>query len=58
MEKKAYIEPSMLVKKVNLLLMQEVLSLPKDNGGGTGNDLEEGDILGKEQFESHDVWED
>lgn len=56
MEKKAYIEPSMLVKKVNLLLMQDGASLPKDDEGG--NELEEGDILGKEQFETHDVWED
>ena len=58
MEKKQYLQPSVYVKTVNLLLMQEGVSLPKDNGGGTGNDLEEGDILGKEQFESHDVWED
>lgn len=56
MEKKVYIEPSMLVKKVNLLLMQDGASLLKDDGGG--NELEEGDILGKEQFETHDVWED
>ncbi len=56
MEKKAYIEPSMLVKKVNLLLMQDGVSLPKDDGGG--NDLGEDEILGKEQFETHDVWED
>ncbi len=56
MEKKAYIEPSMLVKKVNLLLMQDGASLPKDDGGG--NELEGDEILGKEQFETHDVWED
>ena len=57
MEKKVYIEPSMLVKKVNLLLMGDGVSLPKDNGGN-GNDLGEDEILGKEQFETHDVWED
>ena len=57
MEKKVYIEPSMLVKKVNLLLMQDGASLLKDNGGN-GNDLGENEILGKEQFETHDVWED
>ena len=55
MEKKQYTIPSVRVKKVNLLLMQGQ-SLPKDDGGG--NDLDEGDILGKEQIESHDIWED
>ena len=57
MEKKAYIEPSMLMKKVNLLLMLDGASLPKDNGDN-GNDLGEDEILGKEQFETHDVWDD
>lgn len=56
MEKKVYIEPSMLVKKVNLLLMQDGASLLKNDGDD--NELEEGDILGKEQFETHDIWED
>ena len=57
MEKKAYIEPSMRVKAVNMLLMQAL----SDSEGGPdqfskGIELPEEDNDG--EIGGHDVWED
>ena len=66
MEKKQYIMPSVRVKAVKLenqLLAGSGEGITFDDNTGTGsgnlNDGDaEGDGLGKQNFGSHDVWED
>lgn len=57
MEKKTYIEPSMIVKKVNLVLMAGSLN----DEVGAGDNFSKGVELPEEDNDvtgSHDVWED
>ena len=61
MEKKAYIEPSMRVKAVNMLLMQNTSPSGTIDGTPTfGNNDQEEDADGAaaKGFGGHDVWED
>ena len=66
MEKKQYIMPSVRVKAVKLenqLLAGSVEGITfnddDDTGSGNLNDGDaEGDGLGKQNFDTHDVWED
>ena len=57
MEKKAYIEPSMIVRTVAPCLLQGMSDTP-----GSGEDLSKEIVLpednGNDGIETHDVWED
>ena len=57
MEKKQYIMPSVRVKAVNMLLMQ---NLSNSEGGDIqfSKDLDLSEDNGNEGVDTHDVWED
>ncbi|MBQ6194626.1 MAG: hypothetical protein IJK43_09440 [Prevotella sp.] len=57
MEKKQYIMPSMRVKAVNMLLMQ---NLSNSEGGDIqfSKDLDLSEDNGNDGIDTHDVWED
>lgn len=55
--KKTYITP-LLRNKYIVASSLIATSLPKDNGGGGGNDLEEDEILVKGRGTDYNVWND
>ena len=62
MEKKEYIEPSMIVRNVFIETLMQSMSFDDENNTGTGTVIDEdasGDALGKRNgFTSDDLWED
>ena len=58
MEKKQYIMPSVRVKSVNMLLMQNTSPTGPQIGEGEITDPEEELSKGVEMPADHDVWED
>ena len=62
MEKKEYIEPSLIVRNVFIETLMQSMSFDDDHGTGTGTVIDEdasGDALGKRNgFTSDDLWED
>lgn len=58
MEKKTYIEPSMIVKKVNLVLMAGSLNDEEGAGDNFSKGLDLPEDNGNEGVTTHDVWED
>ena len=60
MEKKQYIMPSVRVKAVNMLLMQDGMSGHDEMGDGIqlSKELDLSEDNGNEGVDAHDVWED
>ena len=60
MEKKQYIMPSVRVKAVNMLLMQDGMSGHDEVGSGIqlSKDFDLSEDNGNEGVATHDVWED
>ena len=58
MEKKTYIEPSMIVKKVNLVLMDGSLNNELGAGDNFSKGLDLPEDNGNDGVTTHDVWED